>query len=351
MRYVDWHDGRVRLVDQRALPWDVKQLDFDDYRDVAQAITDQAVLGGSSIAAAAAFGMALAAQQSAATEVAQLLEYVEIAGVIMKKALPDNRRLECAVDRLMTRAYAPDYATTAAIQGALLDDAQQMAGGIVQANRAMAEHGAALLRGGDTVLHHGHTGGLSAVAYGTALGMIRAFHERGRLLRVLQTEGRPDLLGARLAAWELARMGVMFEIIADAAAAFYMKEGEVSAVLVGAERIALNGDAVGAPGAFMLAVLAHEHHIPFYVIAPCTSVDQGLMSGDQIGPENGPPEALRRLGNQPLVPDDFPARNLTHDVTPARFITVIITENGIVSPPYLPNLSAAVTAHHSPPRA
>ena len=295
--------------------------------------------------------MALAARQSAATEAVQLLEYVEIAAVIMKKALPGSSSLDSAVDRLMTRAYAANYPTPTAVQDALLDEAQRLSAEIVQVNRAIAEHGAALLRGGDTVLHHGSTGGLSAVAYGTALGVIRAFHETGKQLRVLQTESRPTLHGVRLAAWELARMGVAFEIIPDATAAHYMKEGEVNGVLVGAERIAVNGDTVGVPGTFMLAVLAHEHHIPFYVIAPSSSVDLGLISGDQIVPENGPPEAMRRLGGQTLIPDEFPVRSLALDITPARYITVIITERGIVSPPYLPNLSAALAIHRSPPRA
>lgn len=344
MRCVEWHESRVRLVDQRALPWEVKQIEYDDYRDVAQAITDQVVSGASTIAATAAFGMALAAQQSAATEAAQLLEYVEIAAVIMKKALPGSSSLDRAIDRMMTTAYAADYPSIAAIQDALLGEAQRFADETVRINRAIGQYGAALLRGGDTALHHGSTGALSAVDYGTALGVIRAFHETSKQLHVLQTESRPRLQGARLAGWELAHMGVAFEIIPDATAAHYMREGEVNAVLVGAERIAVNGDTVGVPGTFMLAVLAREHHIPFYVVAPSSSVDLTLVSGDQIVPENAPPDAMRRLGGQTFIPDEFPVRNVALDVTPARYITVIITEHGVISPPYLPKLSAALKA-------
>lgn len=344
MRTVEWHEGRVRMIDQRALPWTLTHLEYDDYRAVAEAITEMVVRGAPAIGAAAAFGMALAARQSTAMEVADLIACVEVAAVIIRKARPTAVNLSWAVDRMMRATYAQHWTSVAALQEAMLAEAQRIADEDIAINRAMGGHGAALVRDGDTILHHCNTGALATVDYGTALGVVRAAFEAGKAIRVIQTETRPRMQGARLSAWELDRMGVPFEVIPDSAAAYYMRKGEISIAFVGADRVAINGDAANKIGTYMLAVLAHEHRIPFYVVAPTSTIDPDTPTGDHIPIEDRGADEVRCPYGNPLIPEAFPVRNPAFDVTPHRYLAGIVTEFGVVRPPFNENLPKALAA-------
>ncbi len=344
MRTVEWNNGRVRLIDQRQLPWSLSYLELNDYRAVAQAIADMAVRGAPVIGAAAAFGMALAAQQSTALDMGSLLEFVEVAAVILKKSRPTAVNLAWAVDRIMRTAREDIYRNANDIRQAMLAEAQRLADEDIAANQAIGRHGASLLRDGDVILHHGSTGALATVDYGTALGVIRAAQEQGKQIRVLQTETRPRLQGARLSAWELKQIGVPFEIIPDSAAGYYLRKGDVKIVLVGADRIASNGDLVNKIGTYALAVLAKENRLPFYAVAQTSTIDLSIGNGDDIPIEVRSPAEIRSLYGLDLIPEDYPVRNASFDVTPQRYLAGIVTERGILLPPFRDSLARALQA-------
>ncbi len=330
------------MIDQRQLPWNMQFLEFGDYREVAQAITDMVVRGAPAIGATAAFGMALAAQQSTAPDMGSLLEFLEVAAVILKKARPTAANLAWGVDRMMRVAREDVYSNAKEIRAALIAEAQRIADEDVKTNQAMGKHGAALIRDGDAILHHCNTGALATVDYGTALGVIRTAHEQGKKVHALLTETRPRMQGARLTGWELQQLGIPFEIIPDSAAGFYMRRGEIKVVLVGADRIAANGDVVNKVGTYMLAVLAKENNVPFYSVAPTSTVDLQMPSGDRVEIEEREAAEVRAPYGNALIPEQYPVRNPAFDVTPQRYLAGIITEHGVVLPPFRDNLPKAV---------
>jgi methylthioribose-1-phosphate isomerase len=224
----------------------------------------------------------------------------------------------------------------------MLAEAQRLADEDVALNRRMGFNGAALVRDGDTILHHCNTGALATVDWGTALGVVRAAHEQGKRIHVLLDETRPRLQGARLSAWELKQLGVPFHVIADNAAGHFMRTGQVDLVLVGSDRTVANGDVANKIGTYSLAVLAKENGIPFYPVVPTSTIDLNLASGDQIPIEERSPAEVSSPYGTPIMPADFPARNPAFDVTPHRYVTGIVTENGIVYPPFGLNLRRAV---------
>lgn len=342
MRTVSWHKGKVRLIDQRLLPAEFRTLDLDSVQGVAEAIRDMAVRGAPAIGAAAAFGMALAAQRSTAPDRSTLLAELEHAAEVLRSARPTAVNLSWAVNRVLKRAaVAPDVE---AIREAVLQEAQAIADEDVAINRRLGQIGADLVPDGAVILHHCNTGSLATVDYGTALGVIRAAHEQGKRIHVLVDETRPRLQGARLTAWELQQLGIPFTLIADNAAGHFMRSGQVDLVLVGADRIAANGDVANKIGTYKLAVVAKENGIPFYVCAPTSTVDLSLATGDEIPIEERPPEEVTDLVLQgrPVVPEGVRAANPAFDVTPHRFITGIVTENGIAYPPFRLTLARMV---------
>jgi methylthioribose-1-phosphate isomerase len=339
MRTVEWIDGRVRMIDQRKLPWELTYIEYTDYREIAQAITEMVVRGAPAIGASAAFGMALAAQQSLALDMGSVLEFIDVAGVILKKARPTAVNLAWAVDRMLRVAHTDIYSNAKEIRKAMIDEAQRIADEDVETNQAIGKYGAAFIQNGDTVLHHCNTGALATVDYGTALGVIRCAYEQGKKFKVLLTETRPRMQGARLSAWELHQLGQPFEIIPDSAAGFYMRKGGINIVFLGADRIAANGDTVNKIGTYMLAVLAKENKVPFYVVAPTTTIDLSIENGNQIPIEERSPDEVRNPYGNALIPNEFPVRNPAFDVTPQRYLAGIITEHGIVSPPFKSNLT------------
>lgn len=346
MRTVEWDYGQqsLKMIDQRILPARFEVIEYRDYREVAQAITTMVVRGAPAIGAAAAFGLALAGFQSAATERLPLLRDIEEAARVLRQSRPTAVNLGWALDRLMRVAASEEWKSADSVRRALLAEAQKLADEDVEINRRMGAHGAALLEDGDTVLHHCNTGALATVDYGTALGVIRAAHEQGKRLHVLVDETRPRLQGARLTAWELKHLGVSFDLIADTAAGYYLRSGEVKAVLVGADRVAANGDVANKIGTYQLAVLAKENGVPFYSAVPTSTVDLNLPSGEDIPIEQRAQEEVLGLewGGESVVPESITARNPAFDVTPHRYLTGIITENGVVRPPIGVNLRRAV---------
>ncbi len=344
MRTVDWHDGGVRMIDQRLLPNRLATPIFRDYRAVAQAITDMVVRGAPAIGAAAAFGLALAAVQSRARDRTALLTEVDEAAAHLRRARPTAVNLAWALDRLLRAAQAEALKSADDVRAALLAEAQKLADEDVELNRRMGFNGAALVEDSDTILHHCNTGALAAVDFGTALGVIFAAHEQGKKVHVLVDETRPRLQGARLTAWELKERGIPFDLIADNAAGHFLHTGQVNLCLVGADRVAANGDVANKIGTYKLGVVARENGVPFYSVVPTSTIDLSLANGDLIPIEER--DAQEVLGLQfegeAVAPAGITARNPAFDVTPHRYLTAIITENGIVRPPFAKNLPRAV---------
>jgi methylthioribose-1-phosphate isomerase len=242
----------------------------------------------------------------------------------------------------MQRTSADETLASAGdLRDALVAEAQRIADEDVEVNRRIGAHGAALIRDGDIIIHHCNTGALATVDYGTALGVIRTAHEAGKHFSVLVDETRPRLQGARLTAWELQRMGVDFHLIADSAAGHYLRRGGVTLVLFGADRIAANGDVANKIGTYKLAVVARENGVPAYSVAPTSTVDLRLADGDRIPIEERDPREVTEIDGVRIAPEGTPVYNPAFDVTPHRYITGIITENGIVYPPFPLNLRRA----------
>jgi methylthioribose-1-phosphate isomerase len=332
------------MIDQRLLPATLEMLTCENAREVADAIRDMAIRGAPAIGAAAAFGMALAARHSQANDRDQLLADLDEAAETLRAARPTAVNLSWAVSRMARRAEG--QVDCAAIREALLDEAQALADEDVEVNRRLGQHGAMLVQDGDTILHHCNTGALATVDYGTALGVIRAAHEQGKDIHVLVDETRPRLQGARLTTWELQQLGIPFTLIADNAAGHFMRRGQVDIVLVGADRVAANGDVANKIGTYKLALAARDNGIPFYPCVPTSTIDPSLPTGDDIPIEERPEEEVTDLAyrGQPIAPEGVPVSNPAFDVTPHRHVTGIVTENGIAYPPFALTLRKMVEA-------
>jgi methylthioribose-1-phosphate isomerase len=341
MRTLEWDSTHSTLVmiDQRLLPGEFRLVEYTDYRQVAAAIRDMVVRGAPAIGAAAAFSLALAANQSRAVTLPELRLDLDKAASVLLAARPTAVNLSWALRRVLQAAGtftgSPDD-----LRLAVLAEAQRIADEDVAINRTMARHGADLIEDGDTLIHHCNTGALATVDWGTALGVIRMAHEQGKRLHVLVDETRPRLQGARLTAWELGRYGIPYDIISDNAAGYFLRSGAVHKVFFGADRVAANGDVANKIGTYMLSLAAHDNHVPVYAVVPTSTIDLSLASGDQIPiEEREPAEVLNlQVSGQPVAPPGASARNPAFDVTPARLISAIITENGVVFPPFPQNL-------------
>jgi methylthioribose-1-phosphate isomerase len=288
--------------------------------------------------------MALAGHRSRAASRDELFSDLNEAAKTLRAARPTAVNLSWAVSRLMRRAESEE--DTAAIRQALLEEAQSLADEDVAINRRLGQHGAALVQDGDTILHHCNTGALATVDYGTALGVIRTAHEQGKQIHVLVDETRPRLQGARLTTWELQQLDVPFTLIADNAAGHFLRTGQVDIVLVGADRVAANGDVANKIGTYKLALAAHDNGIPFYPCVPTSTVDLSLPSGDDIPIEERPVEEITGVTyhGQPIAPEGVDVSNPAFDVTPYRYVSGIVTENGIAYPPLALSLRKMVEA-------
>ncbi len=341
MRTIFWEDNLVKMIDQRRLPNALEILTCRTHIKVAHAITDMAIRGAPAIGVAAAFGLALAAQNSPAQTPAELRKELELASTLLKSARPTAVNLAWAVDKVLRFTFSESESlSTEALRGRVLTEAQRLADEDVEINKRMAEHGSTLIADGDTVIHHCNTGALAAVDWGTALGVIRMAHEQGKRVHVLVDETRPRLQGARLTAWELKQYGIPYEIISDNAAGHFLKTRQAQKVFFGADRVAANGDVANKIGTYMLALAAHDNDVPAYAVVPTSTIDLSLATGDLIPIEERTPEEVLGLqfNGERVAPANAKARNPAFDVTPNRLISAIITENGIVRPPYEVNL-------------
>lgn len=338
MRTIWWEDNSVRMIDQRLLPGRLETPAYTTYQDVAWAIKEMVVRGAPAIGVAAAFGMVLAARQSQAATRAELLADLAQAGEVLKAARPTAVNLAWGVERLLRRAQDPSLTTPEALRAALLAEAQALADEDVEVNRRMGRIGATVIPDGARILHHCNTGSLATVEYGTALGVVRAAREAGKRVHVWVDETRPRLQGARLTAWELMRDEIPMTLVADTAAGYLMRAGLVDVVLFGADRVAANGDVANKIGSYNLAVLAKEHGIPCYSVVPTSTIDLSLPTGDSIPIEERPAEEVTTIEGVRIAPEHVPVYNPAFDVTPHRYLTGIITEEGIVYPPFRENL-------------
>ncbi|MBA3532496.1 MAG: S-methyl-5-thioribose-1-phosphate isomerase [Ardenticatenales bacterium] len=338
MRTIEWVPEKniVKMIDQRVLPHEESWLEFDDSREVAEAIRGMVIRGAPAIGVAAAFGMVLAAQQSRASTHDDLLRDLRAAHDVLYAARPTAVNLRWGLERMMQCASHLTTETLDETRARLLREAQRIADEDVQINQTMGAHGARLLPRQANVLHHCNTGGLATVDWGTALGVIRSAHEQGKGIHVFVDETRPRLQGARLTAWELMQWGVPMTLIADNAAGYYMLNGQVDAVLVGADRIAANGDTVNKIGTYKLAATAKDSNIPFYVVAPTSTIDLRTLTGKEIPIEERDPREVTHPDDDPrgIAPEGVQVGNPAFDITPHRLITAIITEYGPIYPPF-----------------
>ena len=345
MRTVFWEDQQLKMIDQRILPGRFEIVSFQDHVAVARAIKDMVVRGAPAIGAAAAYGLALAGFESTAESSSGLLNDLQAASTTLKAARPTAVNLAWAVDRILWIAEKTHAERNAdELRQLVLEAAQRIADEDVEINKRMAEHGAALIQDGDTIIHHCNTGALATVDWGTALGVIRTAHEQGKKIHVLVDETRPRLQGARLTAWELDQYGVPYEIISDNMAGHFLKAGKAQKVLFGADRVAANGDVANKIGTYMLSLAAHDNGVPAYAVVPTSTVDLSLEHGDLIPIEERDPQEVLgiQFEGERVAPVEAEARNIAFDVTPNRLITGIVTEKGVVYPPYDVNLKKVV---------
>jgi methylthioribose-1-phosphate isomerase len=338
-RSLEWLDhGALRLLDQRLLPAQKTYVDYTDYHTVAAAIREMVVRGAPAIGDTAAYGMALVARASQVETVEALRAELAQADTVLRASRPTAVNLFWALDRIQRVINDPANATVAEIKAAILSEAHAIALDDANVCKQIGLNGLALVPDEATIIHHCNTGSLATQDYGTALGIIRTAHEHGKHVHVLVDETRPRLQGARLTAWELREQGIPHQVIVDGASGHFMRRLGVDLCVVGADRIAANGDTANKIGTYNLAVVAHAHGVPFYVAAPLSTIDLKTPHGDEIEIEERTPREITHVEGVQITPDDVQVGNPAFDVTPAQYITAIITEKGIVYPPYEINL-------------
>ncbi|MCU1264827.1 MAG: methylthioribose-phosphate isomerase [Acidobacteria bacterium] len=341
IKTVEWTDEGVRMIDQRLLPTEEKYVTLRSCEEVADAIKTMMVRGAPAIGVSAAMGLALGAKQIPGTSVSNLERKFDQLCEMMSGTRPTAVNLFWAIEKMRQefKRVKSQSESTADIQRALTDMALRIFREDIEANRALGRFGAELIPDGATVLTHCNAGALATAGdYGTALGVIRGARDAGKRIAVIADETRPFLQGLRLTAWELAKDDIPVTVITDNMAGHVMKGGKVDAVVVGADRIAANGDAANKIGTYMVAVLAQRHNIPFYVAAPITTLDLSIPSGMEIPIEERASREITHIGDQQLGPDGVEVHNPAFDVTPNDLITAIITDKGVARAPFVESL-------------
>ena len=336
IRPVEWRNGVVVLLDQRLLPTQEVYRVYRNYRDVARAIKDMVVRGAPAIGVAAAMGIALGAARTRDGELTRAFDRICRCFAATR---PTAVNLFWAIDRMRGafergRGRSPEITREILRQEAIAIYQEDIAN-----NRALGKFGARLLKPRATVLTHCNAGALATAGYGTALGVIRAAREAGKQVTVVATETRPFLQGARLTAWELKKDRIPVTLITDGMAGHFMQRGAISAVIVGADRVAANGDVANKIGTYTVAVLAARHRIPFYVAAPASTIDPACPNGDSIPIEERPAQEVTHIGDRQLAPTGIRVANPAFDVTPNRLVAAIITDRGVVRRPYRTSLA------------
>jgi len=331
VRAIEWLDGKLRILDQSKLPREQIFADLDNYRDVALAIKEMRVRGAPAIGVAAAYGIALGASGIKTANKDEFLAQLNQVMQSFADSRPTAVNLFQAINRIK-KATRGDGVTE--IKNSLINEAKRIHQEEITATRQLSQLGAELIKDGFTLLTHCNAGPLATAGYGTALGVIKAAKEQGKRVSVFATETRPLLQGARLTTWELRQEGIPVTLITDSMAGYFMHQKKIDCVIVGADRIAANGDVANKIGTYTLAVLAKESKIPFYVAAPTSTIDLSLSSGDTIPIEERSPEEVTHIQGVPIAPEGIRAANPAFDVTSHSYITAIITEKGIIREPY-----------------
>jgi methylthioribose-1-phosphate isomerase len=344
IKTLEWTDAGVRFIDQTKLPTEEVYVNCTSYQQVADAIRTMVVRGAPAIGVAAAMGIALGARNSASGDHASLRREFDEICAAMAATRPTAVNLFWAIERMRSRFEELQNAKIPEIKSALIEEAQRMHVEDISANQAMGKHGAALMPQSGGVLTHCNAGALATCGYGTALGVIRAAVESGKRLHVFADETRPFLQGSRLTAWELMKDGIPTTVISDNMAGAMMSQGKIGAVVVGADRIAANGDVANKIGTYTVAVLAKEHGIPFYVAAPWSTVDLATPNGRDIPIEQRSASEVTHFAGKRLTPEGVQVENPAFDVTPHSYVSAIITERGVARSPYQESLKQLASA-------
>jgi methylthioribose-1-phosphate isomerase len=338
IKTVEWTNQGVRFIDQRRLPTEEVYVVCQSYEEVAAAIRDMTVRGAPAIGVSAAMGVALGMQQSTATDMAGFSAHFDRVAKLIGETRPTAVNLFWGIRRMKAKFDSLSTRTIPQIKDALVAEAQLMLVEDIAANEAMGKHGAVLMPSSGGVLTHCNAGALATCGYGTALGVIRAAVSAGKQIHVFADETRPFLQGSRLTAWELMQDGIPTTVIADNMAGAMMRQGKIQAVIVGADRIAANGDVANKIGTYSVAVLAKEHDLPFYVAAPWSTVDLNTPDGDHIPIEQRSPREVTHHAGTQVAPTGVMVENPAFDVTPNKYIAAIITERGIAKAPLADSL-------------
>ena len=341
-RTIEWRDNKVIMIDQTRLPAEEVYREYTDFNGVAEAIRGMVVRGAPAIGIAAAMGVALGAREIIADTFESFYRQLENVCEVLARTRPTAVNLVWGLERMKRVALTHRDLDLKSIRELLKAESIAIESEDLQICREIGKNGAALVKEGASILTHCNAGGLATAGYGTALGVIRAAHEAGKGIRVFADETRPWLQGARLTAWELMKDDIPVTLITDNMAGWLMKSGEIDFCVVGADRIAANGDTANKIGTYSVAVLAKENRIPFYVAAPISTLDLSLASGDEIPIEERAAEEVTQVQGVSTAPAGVKVRNPAFDVTPARYITGIITEKGVVRGDYQRELKALV---------
>ena len=340
IKAIEWLGDKVRILDQTKLPQEEVYLELSRYQDIASAIAELKIRGAPAIGVAGAYAMALGILKIKARSRADFLKKLQAIRQTIANTRPTARNLFRALERMERAAELGKDIEQ--IKTALVNEAIKIHTEEAEATLKLSQLGAELIEDGFAILTHCNTGVLATAGYGTALGVIKQAKEQGKRLKIFATETRPLLQGARITAWELKKAKIPFTLITDSMAGYFMRRGKVNCIIVGADRIATNGDTANKIGTYTLAVLAKENGVPFYVAAPTTTIDLSLASGDEIPIEERSSEEVTHIQGVAIAPEGVKVQNPAFDVTPHRYITAIITESGIIRKPYskrLRNLS------------
>ena len=338
IKTVEWTDSGVRFIDQTKLPTEETYVIAKSYQEVADMITTMVVRGAPAIGVAAAMGVAIGVLQSSARDVASLRRDLDQICEVIGKTRPTAVNLFWAIHRMREKFDSVAQLPVPQIQQSRVEESKRVLREDIASNQAMGRHGAVLMPASGNVLTHCNAGALATGGYGTALGVIRAAIEGGKKLHVFADETRPFLQGARLTAWELMKDGIPTTVIPDSSAGSMMRAGKIGAIVVGADRIAANGDVANKIGTYQVAVLAKENNVPFYVAAPFSTVDLQTPDGSRIPIEQRSASEVTHFAGKQITPDGVGIANPAFDVTPAKYVVAIITERGVARAPYTQSL-------------
>jgi methylthioribose-1-phosphate isomerase len=331
---VRWNEGVVTMLDQRLLPEEEVYRNYGQCSEVASAIRDMVIRGAPAIGVAASFGLALIAYHSRAVQTRELIQKVYAGIQELRISRPTAVNLFWAIQRIQTIIDRADESEIDQLRQTIIAEAMKIADEDVQMDLQMAKYGQQFIPDHANLIHHCNTGALATAGIGTALGVIRVAYESGKCIHVYVDETRPRLQGARLTSWELKKLGISHTVIVDGASGFMMRKNKIDACLVGCDRIAANGDVANKIGTYNLALVAAAHGVPFYSVGPTSTIDLSMSTGKDIPIEERPAREITHIADRQITPDDTRVANPAFDVTPAKYITAIITDRGVAYPPY-----------------